>query len=59
MDSYPSITLHKLFVLTYLGLQLAKTHRLNFTKINLFSNANICGMKIKYSEGKNTTKKSV
>lgn len=26
MNFYPSITLHKLFVLTYLGLQLVKKH---------------------------------
>lgn len=25
MNFYPSVTLHKLFVLTYLGLQLVKT----------------------------------
>lgn len=41
MDFYPSITFHKLFVLTYLGMQLVKKHRVNLTKNNLFSNANV------------------
>lgn len=57
LDFYPSIILHKLLVLTYSGLQLVETHRVNFTKWNLFSNANICRMKLKHSGGKNNNKK--
>lgn len=59
MDIYPSITLHKIFVLTYSGLQLVKTQRVNFTKINLFSNVNICGMKQIFRRQKHHTKKPV
>lgn len=58
LDFFPSISLHKLLVLTYSGLQLVETHRINFTERNLFSNANICRMKLKYSGGKKTTTKN-
>lgn len=54
---YPSIRLHKLFVLTYSGLQLVETQRTNFTERDLFSNANVCRMQLKYSGGKKQQKK--
>lgn len=52
-------TLHKLLVLIYSRLRLIEVCRVNFMKRNLFSNANICRMKLKYSGGKNNNKNSV
>lgn len=46
------LCLHKPLVLTHSMLQLVERHRVNFTKRKLFSNANICRMKHKYSKGK-------